>query len=267
MKKLVSYLQSNQMDCGPTCIQMIAKYYGKKISINSLRNTSEYNKEGVSILGISQATEKIGFKSLAVRINYIELVQDATFPCILHWNQNHFVVLYKAKNNILTIADPAKGILKLSKKEFEESWISNKEEQKGIALLLEPTASFYQQENEVDKKIGWRLLTKYALKYKAQIFQLFLGLFLGSLLQLIFPFLTQSIVDTGINTHNLNFIQLILIAQFTLFFARTIVEFIRSRILLFISTHINLAILSDFWIKLMRLPLSFFDTKQTGDIL
>jgi ATP-binding cassette subfamily B protein len=246
---------------------MVAKFYGKDITIERLRNKSEYSREGVSLKGISSAASSIGIKSLAISINLDTLINGASIPCILHWNQNHFVVLYKAKKNSFTIADPAKGIIKLSKQEFEQSWISNKEEQKGIALLLEPTAAFYQQENEVDNKIGWGIITKYTFKYKAQILQLFLGLLLGSLLQLIFPFLTQSIVDTGINTHNLNFIQLILIAQFTLFFARTVVEFIRSRILLFVSTHINLSILSDFWIKLMKLPLNFFDTKQTGDIL
>lgn len=260
------YQQQDAMDCGPTCIRMIAKHYGKSIGINRLKTRSEYNKDGVSILGITKASESIGLKSLAVNTLLSELV-EAPLPCILHWNQNHFVVLYKVKKNKFTIGDPAKGILGLSKQEFLQSWISNTTEQKGIALLLEPTATFHQQENEVDKKVGWGLLSKYTLKYKAQIFQLFLGLFLGSLLQLIFPFLTQSIVDTGINTQNLTFIQLILIAQFALFFARTFVDFIRSRILLFISTHINLAILSDFWIKLMKLPLSFFDTKQTGDIL
>jgi ATP-binding cassette, subfamily B, bacterial len=255
------------MDCGPTSLRIVAKYYGKTISSNNLAAKTEYTKQGVSLLGIHKAAISIGFKSLAVRLNIADLVTQAPLPCILHWNQNHFVVLFKASKNSFTIADPAKGILKLSTQELDKHWIGNDKEQKNIVLLLEPTPAFYQQENEVDKKLGWGLLTKYTLKYKAQIFQLFLGLLLGSLLQLIFPFLTQSIVDTGINTHNLNFIQLILIAQFTLFFARTFVDFIRSRILLFISTHINLAILSDFWIKLMKLPLSFFDTKQTGDIL
>ncbi len=255
------------MDCGPTCLHMIAKYYGKKISINNIRNQSQYSKEGVSFLGISKAAEGLGFKTLAACISIKALKTEVPLPCILHWNQNHFVVLYKVTKNSFTIADPAKSVLKLSKQEFEQSWVSDKEEEKGIALLLEPTTAFYEQENEKDKRIGWGLLLKYTFRYKAQIVQLFLGLLIGSLLQLIFPFLTQSIVDTGINTHNLNFIQLILIAQFVLFFARTVVEFIRSRILLFISTHINLSILSDFWIKLMRLPLNFFDTKQTGDIL
>ncbi len=261
------YKQQDAMDCGPTCIRMIAKQHGKFIGINILRNQSQYSKEGVSLLGISKAAEKVGFKTLAVKFDINTVINEAPLPCILHWNQNHFVVLYKATKNSFTIADPAKGIIKLTKQEFEESWVSNKEENKGIALLLEPTAAFYEQENDKDKRIGWGLLLKYTFKYKAQIIQLFLGLVVGSLLQLIFPFLTQSIVDTGINTNNLNFIQLILVAQFVLFFARTIVEFIRSKILLFISTHINLSILSDFWIKLMRLPLSFFDTKQTGDIL
>jgi ATP-binding cassette, subfamily B, bacterial len=267
MIKLPHYSQHDAMDCGPTCLRIIAKYYKKNIGINHLRNQSQYSREGVSILGISKAAESIGFKTLAVNVSINDLINEAPLPSILHWNQNHFVVLYKAAKNTFTIADPAKGIIKLPRHEFQQSWISNKEDQKGIALLLEPTPAFYKQEDEKNKGIGWGLLTGYTLKYKAQIVQLLLGMLLGSLLQLIFPFLTQSIVDTGINTHNLNFIQLILIAQFTLFFARTCVEFIRSKILLFVSTHINLAILSDFWLKLMKLPLNFFDTKQTGDIL
>lgn len=265
--KFPLFEQRDSMDCGPSCLRMVAKYYKKSLNIQILRLQSEQNKEGVSLLGISQAAEKIGFKTLAIKMGITKLLKEAPLPCILHWNQNHFIVLYKATKNKFTIADPAKGIIELSRQEFTQSWISNKDEQKGIALLLEPTPAFYEQENEKAKGIGFGLLIKYSFKYKAQIFQLFVGLLLGSLLQLIFPFLTQSIVDTGINTGNLNFIQLILIAQFTLFFARTVVEFIRSRILLFVSTHINLSILSDFWIKLMRLPLNFFDTKQTGDIL
>ena len=263
------YYQLDVMDCGPTCLRMMAKYYGKELNITKLRKQSGISKRGVNILGIALTAENMGFHSIAVQPSLNELINDIKFPCILHWNQNHFVVLYKASKNKFTIADPAKGILKLSKKEFEQSWISsnNNNEKTGIALLLEPTAAFYEQENEKDNRLGWGIIVKYMLQYKKQLVQLILGLLLASLLQLIFPFLTQSIVDTGINTNNLNFIQLILIAQFTLFFARTFVEFIRSRILLFVSTHINLAILSDFWIKLMRLPLNYFDTKQTGDIL
>ena len=213
------FKQQDMMDCGATCLRMVAKHFGKTIGINNLRNQSQYSRDGVSILGIANAAENIGFKTLAVNIVSNGLINDAPLPCILHWNQNHFVVLYKATKNKFTIADPAKGIIKLSKQEFLKSWLSTIQlgEQKGIALLLEPTAAFFNQQNEQSKAIGWGLLSNYSLKYKAQIFQLFLGLLLGSLLQLIFPFLTQSIVDTGINTGNLRFIQLILIAQFSLF--------------------------------------------------
>jgi ATP-binding cassette, subfamily B, bacterial len=270
LKSVIHYKQQYSLDCGPTCLKIIAKHYGKNISIEKLRKNSEFNKEGVSLLGISQAADSIGLKATAVNIDIESLNKDSSLPCVLHWNQNHFVVLYKIRNHKYIISDPAKDIITYSRNEFISLWANSdfsNEQKKGIALLLEPTPAFYKQEEEKDKGIGWGLLTSYTLKYKTQIVQLLLGMLLGSVLQLIFPFLTQSIVDTGINTHNLNFIQLILIAQFALFFARTVVEFIRSRILLYVSTHINLAILSDFWLKLMKLPLNFFDTKQTGDIL
>ena len=266
-EKFPFYKQQSLMDCGPTCLRMVAKFYGKSIGIEKLRNNSQYGREGVSLLGISNAAESINIKTLAVNISLSELVKDISLPCVLHWQQNHFIVLYKADRNTFVIADPAKGIIKFNKKEFIQNWVSNIQEEKGIALLMDTTPGFYEQPNEKENTIGWGLIAGYTLKYKAQFFQLFVGLLLGSLLQLIFPFLTQSIVDTGINNNNLNFIQLILVAQFALFFARTIVEFIRSRILLFVSTHVNLSILSDFWIKLMKLPLNFFDTKQVGDIL
>ncbi len=267
MIKVFFVNQHNEMDCGPACLCMISQYYGKRISLNVFRHLSQLSKIGVNFQGLSYAAQNVGLKSIGTKLTVEQLKIDTPFPCILHWNQNHFVVLYKARKNSFTIADPAKGIIKLNQNEFIQNWISNTTEQKGFALLLEPTPTFYKRENEKVKGIGWGLLTGYLLKYKTQIAQLILGMLLGNLLQLIFPFLTQSIVDTGINTGNLGFIQLILIAQFTLFFARITVEFIRSRILLFVSTQINLAILSDFWIKLMKLPLNFFDTKQTGDIL
>jgi ATP-binding cassette, subfamily B, bacterial len=261
--------QRDAMDCGPTCLAMICRYYGKNIRIQLLRDRSEIGKEGVNLLGISQAAESIGLRTQAVQIPYTQLVEEAPLPCILHWSQNHFVVLYKAKKNTLHIGDPGKGLIKLEKKEFLSHWASGSVEGEacGVALLIETTPAFNRQEEEKDTKLGWGMLLRYFAQQKRYIIQLLIGLLLGSLLQLIFPFLTQSIVDTGINTHNLPFIYLILIAQFMLFFARTVVEFIRTRILLYISTKINLAILSDFWIKLIKLPLSYFDTKMTGDII
>lgn len=268
--------QLNTMDCGPTCLKMVAKHYGKNISLQTLRNESQFSKEGVSLLGIAEAAEKIGLRAQGVKLTYKQLIEEAPKPAILHWKQNHFVVVHSKsfskrrsfKNNI-EIADPATGLINLSENDFKTNWlqVNNNGESIGIALLLEPTPSFYQHEDEKEKKVGWNILLSYLHQNKKFIFQLFLGLLLGSLLQLIFPFLTQSIVDVGINTHNLQFIYIILIAQCMLFISRTVIEFIRSRILLYISTRINTSLLSDFWMKLMRLPLSFFDTKQTGDIL
>ncbi|MCC6835557.1 MAG: peptidase domain-containing ABC transporter [Cytophagales bacterium] len=258
------------MDCGPTCLKMVFKHYGKQINLEGIKRAAQIGSTGVSLLGMAEAAEKYGFRTVSARVSFEQLLEDAPLPCVLHWNQYHFVVLTPSVNTKkLTIADPAKGLITLTKADFLKNWISvTKEgEPKGIVLLLTPRANFYQQDDDRNKEISWGLLSNYVLHYKKQIFQLFIGLLLGSLLQLIFPYLTQSIVDTGINTQNLHFIQIILIAQFALFFGQTVVEFIRSRVLLFVSTHINLSILSDFWIKLMRLPLSFFDTKQTGDII
>ena len=270
LKNFTTYRQLDAMDCGPTCLKMVFKHYGKQINLESLKKAAQIGTTGVSLLGMSEAAEKYGFRTRSAKVTFEQLLEDAPLPCILHWDQYHFVVLTPSvSKKRLTIADPAKGLITFTKAEFLKNWISiSKEgEQKGIALLLTPRGSFYQQEDEKDREISWGLLSRYALNYKTQIVQLCIGLLIGSLLQLIFPYLTQSIVDTGINTQNLHFIQIILIAQFALFFGQTVVEFIRSRILLFVSTHINLSILSDFWIKLMRLPLNFFDTKQTGDIL
>lgn len=264
------YKQLNTMDCGPTCLRMVAKYYGKSFSLQSLRLESQIGKEGVNMLGISEAAEKIGFRTRGVKITLAELLNDAPKPAILHWEQNHFVVLTpQIKKNKITIANPAKGIIKLSEKELLKYWasVSSENSEYGIVLILEPTPAFYAQEEEKSGRVGWGMLYGYLRQQKSFLFQLVIGLLIGSLLQLIFPFLTQSIVDIGINTHNLQFIYIILLAQFALFFGRTMVEFIRSRLLLYISSRINVSLLSDFWIKIMKLPLHFFDARQTGDIL
>ncbi len=270
LKRFTTYRQLDVMGCGPTCLKMVFKHYGKQIGLEGLKKASQIGTTGVSLLGMSEAAEKYGFRTISARLTFEQLLEEAPLPCILHWNRYHFVVLTPAANKKrLTVADPAKGLITYTKEEFLKHWISihANGESKGIALLLTPRGAFYQQEDENDKGISWSLLIRYVFNYKAQIVQLCIGLLLGSLLQLIFPYLTQSIVDTGINTQNLPFIQIILLAQFMLFFGQTVVEFVRSRILLFVSVHINLSILSDFWIKLMRLPMNFFDTKQTGDIL
>jgi ATP-binding cassette subfamily B protein len=270
-KKFTTYRQLDIMDCGPTCLKMIFKHYGKQINLEGLKKASQIGTTGVSLLGMAEAAEKYGFRTISARLTFEELLADAPLPCILYWDHYHFVVLTPSANKKkLTVADPAKGLITYTKEEFLKRWISigTNGDGKGVALLLTPRGAFYEQpDDETNKGLSWQLLSHYSFKYKAQIVQLFVGLLIGSLLQLIFPYLTQSIVDTGINTQNLPFIQIILVAQFALFLGQTVVEFIRSRILLFVSTHINLSILSDFWIKLMRLPLNFFEVKQTGDIL
>lgn len=262
------------MDCGPSCLYMVARHYGKTISLETLRQHSGFSKDGVSLLGIAESAENIGFKSKGVTLTYQQIITDVKLPAILHWGQNHFIVATpKANNNKITVADPAQGIITYTKEEFCRKWISTKDdkgEDVGVALLLEPTNKFFEQEDHPSTgsgQVGWGILFGYLTKYKRYFFQIFLALLLGSLIQLVFPFLTQSIVDTGIATQNLQYITIILVAQLMLFFGRTMVEFIRSRLLLHISVRINLSILSDFWIKLMRLPVSYFDTKHTGDIL
>ncbi|NOW94542.1 peptidase domain-containing ABC transporter [Mucilaginibacter sp. SG564] len=260
------YKQPDQMDCGPTCMRMIAKHYGRNFTVQTLRRLCEINKEGVSLLGISDAAEKIGFRSMGVKINAAQL-KEAELPCILHWRQNHFVVLYKIKNHKYYLADPADGLITLSEEDFKRNWESDTETMEGIALLLSPTPQFYEQEDEKGSEVRWSFLLRYLITYRRLVVQLLFGLGIGSLLQLIAPFLTQSIVDIGINTRNLNFIYIILFAQTALIIGRVSVDFIRSWILLHISTRVNVSILTDFLIKLMKLPMSFFDTKMTGDIL
>jgi ATP-binding cassette, subfamily B, bacterial len=268
------YQQPDSMDCGPTCLRMVAKQYGKNFSLQSLREKTQIGKEGVNMLGISEAAEAIGFRTVAAKLTLQQLIKEAHLPAIVHWNQNHFVVLYKIKNNKLFIADPGQGLLQYTTKEFKAHWISDKEEglEEGVALLLEPSPAFYAaaaaEDNEPEPAgLAFKNIYRYIIPHKKLVLQLFLGLGIASLLQLFLPFLTQSVVDTGVNTHNIHFVYIVLLAQLALFAGRLAVEFVRSWILLHISTRINLSILTDFLIKLMKLPLSFFDSKKTGDIM
>ena len=269
------YLQHDAADCGPTSLRMIAKHYGKEYSAEMLRRHCYVSREGVSMLGISDAAEYIGFRTIGFRISFEQLVEEALLPCILHWNQNHFVVCYKiekkrkGKYNIY-ISDPASQRLCYTKDEFLKCWLSSKSDNidKGSALLLEPGVDFGKREEEVEtKKHSLSFFLRYLLPYKGQFVQLLLGMVVGSLLQLVFPFLTQAMVDLGIGERNLNLITLILIAQLILFLAQLSVGYIRSWILLHINSRIDISLISDFLIKLMNMPLHFFDTKRTGDIM
>ncbi|MCY1634604.1 peptidase domain-containing ABC transporter [Marinifilum sp. D737] len=273
-KRFPHFRQLDAMDCGPTCLRMIAKHYGKNYTLQSLRDKSHITREGVSMLGIADAAESIGMRSMGVRISFDQLAKEAPLPAVCHWGQNHFVVVHKVEEKrnktIVHVADPGSGLLKFTKEEFIKQWASTQSqgELKGLCLLLEPTPDFYSKNGEeVSQKKSIGFLLKYLKPYRKFMIQLVLGMLFGSLLQLIFPFLTQSIVDIGINTQNLSFIYLVLIAQLVLFISRMSVEFIRSWILLHISTRINISLISDFLIKLMKLPIGFFDIKMIGDLL
>ena len=268
--KFPHYTQLDSMDCGPTCLRMIARYYGRRYSLETLRDKAFITREGVSMLGISDAAESIGFRTSGVRITLQQLKENVPLPCILHWNQNHFVVCYKIKNDCLYISDPAAGKVIYKESEFTHCWFSTKinGEETGTALLLEPGPEFYTQEDETEKRVrSLSYFFRYIKPYKREGIQLILGMITASILQLILPFLTQSLVDTGIQNSNLNFITLVLIAQLVIFIAKLSVDFIRSWILLHVNTRINIALISDFLAKLMRLPLRFFDTKMVGDIM
>ena len=263
------YKQLDAMDCGPSCLRMIAKFYGKSYSLQTLREKSYLSRDGVSMMGISEAAESIGLRTMGVSLTPEKLFSTAPLPLVVHWKQNHFVVVYKVSRDTVFVADPAFGLVKYSKAEFLKNWISVQQdgEKKGLALLIETTPDFYAEEGEVVDKSSFRFLVSYLKPHRKYIAQLFLGMHLGSILQLIFPFLTQSIVDVGINNNDINFIYLVLIAQLVLFISRMSVDFIRGWILLHLSTRVNISLISDFLIKLMKLPLGFFDIKLIGDIL
>ncbi len=261
--------QHDTMDCGAACLRMVAQHYGRHYTLESLRQKCHISREGVSLLGISDAAEGIGFKTVGVHLSFDQLKEDQPLPCIVHWKQRHFVVVYKIRKDHVYVADPAHGLVKFHTKEFLNGWISRKGEDgdEGIALLLEPQPEFYAAEGEKPDKARLSFILQYLKPYKKLVFQLFLGMLFGTLFQLLFPFFTQSIVDYGIGTGNLGFVTLILVAQLTLYAAQTAVEFIRSWILLHISTRINISIISGFLLKLMRLPIGFFDTKMIGDLM
>ena len=251
------YKQPDAKDCGPTCLRIIAKHYGKLISLQDIRGLSETTRAGSNLLKLSDAAEAIGFKSLGVKFDFKKL-KEAPLPLIVHWNKNHFVVVYKIKKDIIYISDPSYGLITYSKDDFISRWIGNnatEDTKEGVALLIELTPKFKQLDWEETDKKSFRFLFQYLFKYKKLLVQLIIGLVVGSLLQLIFPFLTQSIVDVGIQNQDINFIYVVLIAQVMLFIGQTSVGIFRSWILLHFSTRINISLVSDFFIKLMNISI------------
>ncbi|MGV3587477.1 MAG: peptidase domain-containing ABC transporter [Adhaeribacter sp.] len=270
MKKFPFYRQLDEMDCGPTCLKMIAAHHGRVFAADYLREKSYTSREGVSLMGLSDAAETIGMRTLAVKIKYTALQNDMLLPCIVHWRQKHFVVLYKISKDKVFVADPGFGLVTYTKEEFLNGWLGKNKNaaEEGIALLLEPTPEFYQNEDKQEKsKQGIKLLLPYLKPYSRYVVQLFIGLVVASVLQLTLPFLTQGVVDYGIKNQDIDFIYLILVAQLMLFFSQSVVEVIRSWILLHVGSRMNISLISDFLIKVMKLPIAFFDSKMTGDLM
>ena len=275
-KKHKYYRQLDYMDCGPTCLRMVAAYHGKEFSLDYLRSQSYITRSGVNLLGLSEAAEKIGLRTLAVKLTIDQLIKEAPLPCILHWNQEHYVVLYglkpgngfrRGKGDRYIIGDPGHDLVNIDRATLEKCWISTDDE-RGVALLLEPTAFFYKNDHEEAKPdtSGFKFLFQYLKPYRRFIIQLLLGMTFSSLLSLVFPFLTQSLVDHGVMRQNVSFIHLILFSQILLFVGSIAIDVIKSWILLHVNTRISVTIISDFLLKLMRLPINFFETKNIGDI-
>lgn len=260
--------QLDSMQCGVACLSMISKYHGMNYSIPFLSSYCHATTEGVSILGIVEAAKKIHFDTIAGRIT-IEKLSTTPLPCILHWNQNHFVVLYKIKRNQFYVADPGRGLLIYNINDFKQHWLggNSNESRQGIALFLKPSSQFGSVIEPEPEKRSFRFLFDYIKQYKSLLLQVILGLLLGCILQLIMPFLTQAIVDIGINYKDIGLIWLILLGELVIVIGRTLTDFIRRWILLHMSMRINISLVSDFFIKLLKLPMYFFDTKLLGDIL
>jgi ATP-binding cassette, subfamily B, bacterial len=280
------YRQLDSMDCGPTCLKMVSRYYGKSVDLHTLREKCYITKRGVSLLGISDAAENIGFRTLGVKLTWEQLKDDANLPCIVHWNQNHFVVVHKIKekrrrifrrrltsqgessNTQISVSDPGQGLHEYNEKQFKDSWISATKsgEGRGIALLLEPTPKFYEEEDQ-GKKTSFLNLFAYLRPYKPQLIQLIFSMLTASIIGILFPFLTQSIVDSGIGQSDVSFISLVLGGQLLLSLGQLANESIRSWIMLHVTARVSITIISDYLTKLMRLPMSFFDSRLTGDIM
>ena len=274
MRKFPLYRQHDSMQCGVTCLRMICAYWGKEYPAEYLDRLCGASREGVSLLGISETAAELGLKSVCARLTTGQLA-EVELPAILHWNQNHFVVLYKISRKrggktVYHVADPGKGLRQYDGPSFEAGWIETRSrgEDKGIAMLAQPTPAFFSKRvpGKTERR-SFTFLLGYLKRYRYYFGQVFLGLAVGSLLQLLFPFLTQAIVDLGIDHEDLGLIWLILLGQLALVTSQTALDFIQRWILLHVSMRVNISLVSDFFIKLLRLPMGFFDTRLMGDLM
>lgn len=270
--RYVSYIQHDSMDCGPTCLRMVARFYGKSYSLQNLRDRCHITREGVSLLGISDAAESIGFRTTGVKVTWTQMVEEMPMPCIVHWNQRHFVVVYdvvkKRGSYKVVVADPASGLLEYKAEDFLKSWLESEEKTEGIALILEPTPKFYEEDGDDERRhYGFAYVLKYLRPFRSYIIQILLAMLTASVISLLMPFITQSVVDKGIGTGSLSLIVVLLIAQLTLTLGGVANNLIRGWLMLHTTSRVSISLISDFLCKLMRLPIAFFDIKMVGDIM
>lgn len=270
--KYMSYIQHDSMDCGPACLRMVARFYGKSYSLQNLRDRCHITREGVSLLGISDAAESIGFRTTGVKVTWTQMVEEVPMPCIVHWNQRHFVVVYdvvkKRGSYKVVVADPASGLLEYRAEDFLKSWLESEEKTEGIALILEPTPKFYEEVGDDERRLyGFGYVLKYLRPYRSYITQILLAMLTASVISLLMPFITQSVVDKGIGTGSLSLIVVLLIAQLTLTLGGLANNLIRSWLMLHTTSRVSISLISDFLCKLMKLPIAFFDSKMVGDIM
>jgi ATP-binding cassette subfamily B protein len=270
MSRFPNYRQLDGKDCGPTCIQIIAKFYGKFISLQEIRELSSISKEGLSLYELGLTSERLGLKSLPIKATLPNLDNKIPFPCIAHWGNKHYIVIYKTTAKHIYVSDPLLGLVKYTKEEFEKRWIgvNNEKSGKGILLLLEPTDQFNDIKPSLNpsKIYAFNYFISHLQPYRKQTIQLLLTMLVLTLVQAILPFITQSIVDTGITAKDYNFIVLLLIANVVLVISVSIGNWIRQSINIHISSRIKISILSNYIIKLLKLPLGYFENKLVGDI-
>lgn len=259
--------QMDSQDRGPSCLKMVSKYYGKYYSLQLLRDKCGITKEGVSLLNLSVGAESIGLHALPIKCNIQDLVNRVSFPTIIFWNENHFVVVYHATKKCIYVADPIKGYVKYSHKEFSDGWILNDEKQ-GAVLLLEPTATFSDSAAEIEQqRNSFFSILKYFIPYKYNFALVFFVMLVVTLLQGILPFISKSVIDVGIKTSDKDFINMVLVGNISILVSMMVFNVLRDWILMHITARVNIALISDYLIKLMKLPITFFENKLVGDIL
>ena len=259
--------QMDSQDCGPASLKIIAKHFGKFYSLQFMRDRCGITKEGVSLLDLSTGAESIGLRTLAIKCTTNDVVNSIPFPAILFWKNSHFVVVYHSDKKHIWVSDPAKGRIKYSHEEFKQGWYQ-KGEKRGVLLAVEPTAEFKDSKAEREqKKNSFSSILKYFFPYKHNFGLIFIIMLVVTALQGMLPFISKAVIDVGIKTSDVKFIHMVLIGNISILLSIMIFNVLRDWILLHITARVNIALISDYLIKLMKLPVTFFENKLMGDIL